>query len=213
VEWLLGNRDETDDPDLRLLDGFLTLRTRSVTRIVRDAATLVRAAGLTVGVDCFSPALTRMVGQDLAALDDVADWTKLMIYGQTFAPAGLPFELHGLADWLVAHGAAGDDEAMAALMRATGLLLPSTRAALQDDGLPPDALAAEVGHGRTAAVRRLYAGLELVEIAGVVRREPERVAADARAFLDAGVDGFVLSWDLWQMPLERIEIVARVLAA
>ena len=64
----------------------------------------MRAADLEVGLDCFSPALTRLVGQDLAALAPLADWTKLMVYGHARGPATLPYEIGALADWLAATG-------------------------------------------------------------------------------------------------------------
>ena len=33
------------------------------------------------------------------------------------------------------------------------------------------------------------------------------IGADLCAFRDAGADGLVLSWDLWHIPLERLELV------
>ena len=103
---------ETSDPDLTALRGFLDFRARSVTRFVQAAADLIHAEGLDVGLDCFSPALTRLVGQNLEALDSHCEWIKVMSYGHTLGPAGLPFELLGLADWLVAHRSVGEPEAL-----------------------------------------------------------------------------------------------------
>ena len=105
IQALLGAPSpNSPDPDLAPLRAFLDFRARSVTRFVEAVAGQVRAEGLAVGLDCFSPALAHMVGQDLGALAGCCDWIKVMIYGHAFGPAGLPFELMDLVDWLIATG-------------------------------------------------------------------------------------------------------------
>ena len=143
----------------------------NITRVVAQAAGMIRSAGLSVGLDCFAPSLAAPVGQDLGALSALGDWVKLMLYGHTWAPAGMPFEM-GLSE-----------------------------------GLPPQALAAEVERGRTAGVGTLLAGIELVEIEGVTHLSPPQIRADLAALHGAGVDGLVLSWDLRYMPVEYLELV------
>ncbi len=196
--------------DLILLRAFLEFRERSVTRLVHEAADLIHAAGLEVGLDGFSPALTRMVGQDLGALDVRAEWTKLMTYGHTLGPAGLPFELLDLARWTMERQGAGATEVLETLSQASGLPLPTSLDNLKAQGLSPQALAAEIRRGRAAGIGCLLAGVELVEIEGVTRLHPQQIAADLRALHQAGADGLVLSWDLWHIPLERLELVATI---
>jgi acyl-CoA synthetase (NDP forming) len=53
----------------------------------------------------------------------------------------------------------------------------------------------------------LLAGIELVDIQEVVRLQPTQIAADVGAFQAAGADGLALSWDLWHIPRERLELV------
>lgn len=195
------------DPDLAALHAFLDFRARSVTRFVQAAANVARTEGLAVGLDCFAPALAYLVGQDLAALNPYCDWIKVMVYGHTFGPAGLPFELLALADWLVGKGGASEPQALDWLAGAVHLLLPSTQAALLEQGLSPEALAAEVRRARAANVSVLLAGIELVDIAGVTRLTLQQIAADLRAFCEAGADGLALSWDLWHIPLEWLDLV------
>ena len=204
------NERGTSDPDLAALCAFLDFRARSVTRIIRDAADLIQTEGLSVGLDCFSPALTRMVGQDLGELDPCCEWIKIMSYGHAFGPAGLPFELLDLASWLVGRRVVGGREALERLSLATHLPLPPTQMTLRRDGLSPDALGAEVGRGHSMGIRKLLAGIELVELAGVTSLNMEQIAADLRAFQEAGADGLALSWDLWYIPLERLELVRTV---
>jgi hypothetical protein len=198
-----GSR-ESIDPELALLGAFLDFRARSVLGLTEAAADLIHAEGLAVGLDCFAPALARMVGQDLGALDGCAEWTKVMTYGHTLGPAGLPFELLQLADWLVDRQGVGESQAL------EWLSLPRSRGALRTRGLTPAALGAEIRQARAAGIRNLLAGIELVEIEAVAQLNQEQIERDLRAFRAAGADGLVLSWDLWHMPLERLELVGAI---
>lgn len=200
----------SSDPALAALRAFLDFRTHSITRFLQATAHLIHTQGLAVGLDCFSPALTHMVGQDLGALDSCCDWIKIMAYGHTLGPAGLPFELLGLADWLVAQRWATEPQALEWLSLATRLPLPPTRMALRERGLAPAALGAEARRARAEGVTTLLAGIELVEIEGVTRLTPAQMEADLRAFFAAGADGLVLSWDLWAIPLQRLDLVRAI---
>ncbi|MEW5872536.1 MAG: hypothetical protein AB1894_24965 [Chloroflexota bacterium] len=201
-------------PDQQALQAFLAFRQRSVTRFVADTAALARARGLAIGLDCFSPCLARMVGQDLSALGAHCDWIKIMCYAHTLGPAGLPFELLGLFDWLAAESGAPEAEILGWLSSASRLPLPASRAGLRSPGLPPEALANEVRRGRSQDVLRstslrqqLLAGIELVEMPGITHLTQAQVQADLAAVRAAGADGLALSWDLWEMPLERLDWV------
>ena len=196
--------DPSTDPTLAAL---LDFRERTITRFVAQAVDVARQHGMAVGLDAFSPTLCRMVGQNLRTLDPLSDWVKIMSYGHTFGPAGLPFELLGLADWLVGRHDFREEEALALLAEATGLPLPRDRDTLRRAGLPSAALQREAERAREVSVRVLLAGIELVEIAGVAELDDAQIRADLAGFRAAGVDGLALSWDLWVMPLERLELV------
>jgi hypothetical protein len=189
------------------LRALLRFRRASVSRLVAAVAREIRAAGLEVGLDCFSPALAGMVGQDLGALAGCSDWVKVMSYGHTLGPAGLPFELLGLIDWLARREAMDRREAIMRLSRASGLGLPASAEELRDNGLSSAALASEVRAARRQGVTALLAGIELVELEGIAHLAQRQVEADLRAFRGASVDGLVLSWDLWHIPPERLEWV------
>ncbi len=148
----------------------------NVTALVTQAAALIRAHGGRVGLDCFAPSLALQVGQDLGALAEVSDWIKVMIYGHTWAPAGLPYEL--------------------------GL----------QEGLSPQALAAEFRLGRELCPGELLAGIELVSLPDVTRLSPGQIRADLAALRQAGADGLVLSWDLRYMPSSYLALVRDALA-
>jgi hypothetical protein len=108
-----------------------------------------------------------MVGQDLGTLDRYCDWIKVMSYGHALAPAGIPFELLALANWLVDDKGFDETQALALLSRATHLPLPRNRIGLQKEGVPPAALKLEAQRARTAGVKIVLAGIELVEVEGI----------------------------------------------
>jgi len=173
-----------------------------VTWLVARAAEVIRAEGLAVGLDCFAPSLTPLVGQDLGALAAVSDWVKVMVYGHTWAPAGMPFELERLRSFTAeqAENAEYFRKSLPSAFSALSAVKPET-------GLPPEALAVEIRLGREMGVEVLLAGVELVEIEGVTRLSPAQVRADLAALHEAGADGLVLSWDLRDMPREYLELV------
>jgi hypothetical protein len=193
--------------DLAMLRTFLDFRVRSVSRFVQAAADVVHAENLAVGLDCFSPALTYMVGQDLGMLAPHCEWIKIMSYGHTLGPAGLPFELLSLADWLIGQQLTSEREALEWLSQASHLRLSPRRSALREEGIAPEGLAAETRRARGAGVSVLLAGIELVASQEVVRLQPAQITADVGAFQAAGADGLALAWDLWHIPLERLELV------
>jgi hypothetical protein len=205
VESLLTPRHARSEADL--LEDFLDFRQRSINRIVQEAADRVTAQGMAVGLDCFSPRLTRMVGQDLTTLNATCEWIKIMTYTHTLGPAGLPFELLGLAGWLTRHDHLSPIRAMRCLAEASGLPLPASLSGLRTQGLAPEAILAEVQLGRSLHVSRLWMGAALVDLPGINAVSGDQYAADLAACREAAPDGLVLSWDLWHISPERLEQV------
>ncbi len=199
-----GTRDA--ETDAHLLARMLEFRERSVTRFVAEIAHAARSKGLKVGLDCFSPALARMVGQDLGALSKSADWTKVMTYVRAFAPASLPYEIVGLANCLQSFAGESEQQALDCLAASASCSLPSSLAAIRSGGLPSSVLTREIERGRSAGVLSLLAGIELVEMPGVSHLTPSQIQEDASALFAGQPDGVVLCWDLWRMPLERVEL-------
>jgi hypothetical protein len=212
VTALFGPYEVPASPEIALLHAFLDFRERSVTRLVQQIAEVASEMGRPVGLDCFSPTLTRMVGQNLAALSQHGVWVKIMSYAHTLGPAGIPFELLGLADWLCDEQGWAEARTMELLARATDLPLPASQRALREQGLPSAALHTEVQRAKQTGAPVVLAGIELVEVAGVTHLRPQQITADLNALRSAEADGLVLSWDLWDIPREYLERVAHVYA-
>ncbi len=206
VEMLSGAHTQHAGQDVRLLSSMLDFRAQSISRFVTSVAQVARSRGLKVGLDCFSPALARLVGQDLTRLDGAADWIKVMTYARAFAPASLSYESLGLVNWLMSSGEETEQDALACLAEATGWALPPSRDALRAGGLPASVLTQEIERGRSAKVQSLLAGIELVEMPGVAQLNTAQICADAEALRVGQPDGVVLCWDLWRIPLERVKL-------
>ena len=187
----------TDDA---LLESFFTFRSNSITHIVQYAAKLARSHGLNIGLDCFSPTLTRLVGQDLSALNKSCDWIKLMTYPRVFGPAGLPFELRALSNWLRGRYNIQETEATQIVNEASGL-------SLSTNGLASESIAYEIQRGRAVGISNLFAGVALVEVEGIHHLTLDQIQADLVACRDA--DGVVLSWDLWHIPSKDISALSK----
>jgi hypothetical protein len=167
-----------------------------------------------------------MVGQDLAALASLGDWVKVMTYAHTLGPAGMPYELLELANWLVAHGAS-EQQALTWLSETLKIPLPEDFAILRNPGLSTTALQAELRRGKTAVlagststgststgsvadIASLLAGIELIKLEGVTHLSPTQITRDLTALHDIQVDGLSLSWDLYHMPLTHLDLVAEI---
>ena len=189
----------TDDS---LLESFFNFRSDCITRTVQFAFKLAGSQGMQIGLDCFSPTLARMVGQDLSALNKSCDWIKLMAYPRVFGPAGLPFELRALTKWLRARYIFTETEAAQIVNEASGLVLRS-------NGLNSESIAHEIRRGRDAGITNLLAGIALVEIEGIHSSTPKQIQSDLLACEDA--DGLVLSWDLWQIKPQTLNAIGATL--
>ena len=204
VRSLLGAPTEAEAAPLR---AFLDFRCQSITRFVERTAGLARSCGLQIGLDCFSPCLAMMVGQDLHALSRLGDWVKIMSYAHTLGPAGLPFEFLGLLRWLAAAGLS-QAQASRLMGQACGLPFPADEQALERDGFSPQALKIEARRGLQECRAPVLLGLALVELPGPARLRAEQITADLQAIAGQPGLGLALSWDLRLIPLERLQLVA-----
>ena len=200
------------DADVDLLRLLLEFRQQSISRFVEEIAQWADSMRLKVGLDCFSPMLARMVGQDIAALSDCSDWIKVMTYARAFGPATLPYELAALASWLMSFGE-GEESALDCIARAGGYPLPHSRDALRAGGLPASLITDEIRRARAATPRPLLAGVELVEMPGVCELSTVQIRADAEAVRVGAPDGVVFSWDLLRIALDRLDLAGRLYSA
>jgi hypothetical protein len=189
---------------------FLAFRRSSVRDFIALITQPLREAHLEIGLDCYSPCLALMVGQDLSLLSEHVDWIKIMTYAHTFAPAGIPYELSGLLHFLSSTGQLREDQAINLISRAIELPLPESQLLLEKPGLSTRALEMEVKRGVAACSVPVLAGMELVELEGVTYLQPDQIEADLTGLKRAGPAGLALSWDLLHIPPESLDLVRKV---
>ncbi len=208
---MLGGRSESQDAARNPMRRLMDFRSASISRFVKAVTEALKAQSLKVGLDCYSPTLMRMVGQDLPALAADVDWIKVMTYARAIAHASIPFELLGLADWLMA-ARETEGSALSFLSEATGWSLPLSGDVVRRGGLPATILTQELRRGREPEVQRLLAGIEVLEMPDVSKLNRRQIRTDAAAVRAGEPDGVVLSWDLWHMPEWRLELAASLYA-
>lgn len=151
-----------------------------VTAAVRRIATAFRAQGLAVGLDVFAPSLAPMVGQDLAALGQMADFIKPMLYCITHAPAGIPFETEAYRRSFAEEGHVDASDALRSIWRG----------ACNGDRMD---YRRELAQTSKDAV---HPGFEINVMPGVCHSTPAYVTHVTRALDAAGITQAVLSWNL-----------------
>ncbi len=211
ISLLGGNTTEIEPKIAAQLNAFLDFRQACLTGFIARIYEPLHEAGMEIGLDCFSPGLTRMVGQDLGKLGIYADWIKVMSYAHTLGPAGIPFELSGFIDFLSAGGGLKLSDIIHAIGKALDLELPENLQLLKGRGISSSALETELRHGLRATSAPILAGVELVQIEGVAELNDIQILADLEAVRRADVAGLSISWDLWDIPLERLELVRRTM--
>jgi hypothetical protein len=207
---LTGKMDPEQTGQNLNIGQFVAFRKKSLVDFLAMVSHMLREAQLEIGLDCYSPSLTHMVGQDLTSMGALVDWIKLMTYAHTFAPAGIPFELSGLVHHLTSKGVINERQVLGMIGKTIHLPLPTSLRALKNDGLSTMALEKEVRFGVETCSTPVLAGMELVELEGVTNLNPDQIRSDLIGLIESRSAGLALSWDLLHIPLERLDLVRQV---
>ncbi len=208
---LSGKVERADADQSQALRRLIAFRKNNISEFLAFISRPLKAAGLEIGLDSFSPSLTHLVGQDLNLLSTQVDWVKLMTYAHTLAPAGIPYELLGLARYLLISTQLSEVSALDLLRESSGLPIPASCEELERDGLSPSAMQIEVKRGVDISSAPTLAGIELVDLPGVTSLATSQILADISAIQRVQPAGLALSWDLWHIPLDRLDLIRQVL--
>ncbi len=156
--------------------------------IVEQVHHQLMGTGLELGLDCYSPSLAYLVGQDLASLDRYCDWIKIMTYPRVNGPAGIPYEILGLVDWLSNRLQLDMHEVLSFMGETSGFCFPATRNKLANYGLDSSVIRMEISSARKAGVKHIFAGIPVVKIDGIHKSTTEQLRQDLAAAHEA--DGF-----------------------
>jgi hypothetical protein len=210
VRALFGRYEHLNSSACDLLTRFFFFRYESITRFTAAVSKELRQAGMEIGLDCFSPCLAYLVGQNLEMLGKSTDWIKIMSYAHTYGPAGIPYELSGLWGTLITTFGLEEKDAMVLLNEVTGLSLPESRALLEKEGISSQALFKEVERGVSATASPVLAGFELVGDKKAAHLSASKMEANLKAIIKANPRGIAISWDLLKITDEKLELFARV---
>ena len=190
---------------------YLAFRSNTITGIVSDVTQLARSFSAEVGLDCFSPAVSYSVGQDMHSLDKIGDWIKPMTYLHTFAPAGLPFEINEMNTFLGKVKNQEDTQNLNFLSQTMDFPIPTDQEVLMEKGLDSIVLTREITKAKRSTSNPTLVGIELVELPGVTWIEKNQLKKDMEAILDSMADGVVISWDLWNIQEENLHTIANAI--
>ncbi len=211
VRFLLSpNRDISGSSLEMALSQLIRFRQESIAEFFVQVSEVLKEAHLEIGLDCFSPSVAAMVGQDVQTMGRQADWVKVMTYAHTNAPAGLPYELGGLAHFLEMHTSLNQAQALQIISKSIDLPLPVNCQALQRKGLQSTSLGLEVRKAIRLAATPVLAGVELVDLPGVTALNPAQIHDDLAAIKHAVPAGLAISWDLMHIPLDWLALVRQV---
>jgi hypothetical protein len=202
-----------DNSACHLLTRYFLFRNESIARFTAEVSKKLRDAGMEIGLDCFSPSLAYLVGQNLGMLGKSSDWIKIKSYAHTNGPAGIPYELLGLLDTLMNTFGVAEKDAIVLLTEITGLPLPESRELLEKEGLSSQALFKEVERGVSATSTPILAGFELVGDKKVSHLSASKIETNLKAIKKANPQGIAISWDLLKITDEKLELFARIYQA
>lgn len=207
--------------DILGLGRFVAFREESVSRQVAALSATAREAHKKVGLDLFTPSLSRLVGQSYRRLSEYGDWIKPMSYCKALGPAGISLEIGTLARGLQSlfreNGIALEEaEIMDFLGRVFRLELPQRVDTLYREGVPEHTVEQEyrVAAWATAETNtEIWPGIELVNnpafTTAITETQCRRYLA---AMQKTGAD-WIACWNLLYIPQRYFELIADSLDA
>jgi len=215
----------------KVMSSFFQIKKNIIYYSLQKICMYFREKKLGIGFDVFAPFLSPFTGQDLKKLSGLCDFIKPMMYRMTNAPAGLPFE----TDALLQFTCSADPLVYQYFYKLLGIkteLLPLEKDIPLTDGVLPVTGAHDIKLKSNViknipfdldfSVRELqdltldsfcpvYAGIEINRIKDIAETDPPYIEETIRAFSKTGVRGFVLSWNLLDMPEENIAKAAELI--
>ena len=193
---------EFEDP---VIAQFFMLKSAFIFQSLKSICDNFRKRNLHIGFDVFAPFLSAFTGQDLLSLSGICDFIKPMMYRITQAPAGLPYEAEMLLrETGFAETDLNDNNNRQSLEKILGV----------DSKTIPfnlDFTSRELKNLSAHSKCPVYAGLEINRKINVADTNPEYIKETIHSYLDTGINGLALSWDLMDVPKENLEMVQKML--
>ncbi|MDE5908243.1 MAG: hypothetical protein K2H52_05820 [Lachnospiraceae bacterium] len=167
----------------REVEEYLNVRTGLITDIVKSLADYFREKGMKVGLDLFAPFLSIFVGQDYTELSRSADFMKPMLYRHTYTPAGMQYELDGMAG-----------EMAGSMKQIIGM----------EDGRLTDFMEKELEAVIKLSDCEIYAGMEVHTAKDLPLVRPQSVKEGTKLIEKMRCAGRVASWNILEASKENL---------
>jgi len=198
----------------RIINDYLHFKFNSIKEVIKLAREIFYKNELRVGLDCFTPSLAPITGQNYSYLFKYADWIKPMLYTSSFAPAGIPYEIKSIIEGLIKiNRDLREESVLSFLQDRFHYEFPSSineifqKGGISEEIIPKEVLLAKK---QTEASFPIYGGVETVTVRGICKPDPSKLKQSIR-YLQKYADGIVLSWDILSTPEENIDLVGEAL--
>lgn len=165
------------------VEKYLHVRTELITETVKELAEYFKKKGLKVGLDLFAPFLAVFVGQSYTELSTAADFVKPMLYRYTYTPAGMKYELEGMAG-----------EMAGSIKRIVGM----------EDGRLTEFMKRELQTAQKLVSCDIYAGMEVHTAKDLPLVETQSVREGAELTEKMKCAGRVASWNILEASKENL---------
>lgn len=197
-----------------IIKDYLEFKFNSIKEVIKLAREIFSKDGLKIGLDCFTPSLAPITGQNYSYLFTYADWIKPMIYTRTFAPAGIPYDIKSIVEGLIKINKDLKEESVLNFLQSRfHYELPSSvNEIFQKEGVGEEIIPKEVllAKFQTEANFPIYGGVETASVHGICKPDPSKLKQSIW-YLQKHADGVVLSWDMFSTPKKNIDLVAEAL--
>ena len=167
------------------IDALMRVKRTLITEAAEKLCAHFRGIGKKIGIDTFASGTADFVGQDLPALGAMVDFIKPMVYLNTHAPAGVPYEV----------GAMGGEIA---------------RRIDEIEGAPACSMDAAIGQIRQLMDTGAYVapGIDVNRIDPICTATPEYVRTYLDRLEEIGCRSVVLAWDAMRMGDDVLDAIA-----
>ena len=195
-----GNGKYIFDDDT--LSEFFRIKADIIYKKLKQLCLFFKQKKYSIGFDVFAPFLSTFVGQDLKRLSSLCDFLKPMMYRITHAPAGLPFETQALLQQTGILNA----EKIKRFYQLLGINFDSDEKSTSIKKPFNLAFSAkELKNLCKVSACPVYAGIEINRVKDIAETDSSYIKETIKAYVDSGVQGMALSWNLLDMPDDNID--------
>ncbi len=195
---------------------FIRFKNQSIFKVVDEFSKYAKKKGKKVGLDLFSYSLAGTVSQDYELLGQTCDWIKPMIYCHSRGPAGFPLELHSLLySLLKLNPELRPEELINSFSRILDISLPAGLEDIMVRGIPENMISVEMENISALNIPStvgIYPGFEAMKMDDICIITEEILEAYLHNTIDQKAKGFILTWNLLEMPPENLSFTARYLS-